>query len=451
MGVRPDNSQDEQDKPQGKKRVDLSVPQVAGSAVAAVVAAKLASSFGVYGTILGAGVVSALATCGGTVFQHFFSRTGEQIRDVAVQTKPKGKQVPVTAEGRPVPRTFRSDESMDATKAMATGGRLPAARPATAALPTTTTWGAPGPAGAGAVAAPHGAAEEDMTRLLDTGGVADLFPDDTGGTQLPDAAKEEQTRSLGAADPEETRLGTADQGETRLSTADPEQTRFLGTADPERTRILGAVDADKTQLLKVGPVDDATRMLRPATGLPHQAASAAGGDEEFTEGTVHTVRVKRWKKPLIAAAVVFGVTMGGITTYEIVAGHSFSGDSGGTTFRDAFTGHHKSTGDSDPAPSTPTPSDGSSTGTESGTPRDGDGPSTGEDATPTPTPSTSSGSDTGSGTDSDPDPDGNGSDNGGNSDGGKATPTPTPTPTPSGSADTGTGPGAGTSGQSPAQ
>ncbi|MCW7947204.1 hypothetical protein AAW14_35925 [Streptomyces hygroscopicus] len=63
-----------------KKRLDLSVPQVAGSAVAAVVAAKLASYFGVYGTILGAGLVSTVATCGASVFQHVFRHTGEQIR-----------------------------------------------------------------------------------------------------------------------------------------------------------------------------------------------------------------------------------------------------------------------------------------------------------------------------------------------------------------------------------
>lgn len=78
MRARPDVS---------KKRIDLSVPQVAGSAVAAVVAAKLASYFGVYGTILGAGVVSAIATSGGTVFQHFFSRTGAQLREATVTSK----------------------------------------------------------------------------------------------------------------------------------------------------------------------------------------------------------------------------------------------------------------------------------------------------------------------------------------------------------------------------
>ncbi|AOR31662.1 hypothetical protein BFF78_11895 [Streptomyces fodineus] len=75
----------------GRKRIDLSVPQVAGSALAAVVAAKLASYFGVYGTILGAGVVSAVATCGGTLFQHFFKRTGEQFKEVTVAARPRGQ------------------------------------------------------------------------------------------------------------------------------------------------------------------------------------------------------------------------------------------------------------------------------------------------------------------------------------------------------------------------
>ncbi|MFD6420018.1 hypothetical protein [Streptomyces sp. NPDC060194] len=77
-----------------RRQLDLSVPQVAGSALAAVAAAVLASTLGVYGTVIGAGVVSVVATCGGTVFQFLFKRTGEQIRDVTVQVKPKGRQMP---------------------------------------------------------------------------------------------------------------------------------------------------------------------------------------------------------------------------------------------------------------------------------------------------------------------------------------------------------------------
>ncbi|MDI9886373.1 hypothetical protein QMZ92_18820 [Streptomyces sp. HNM0645] len=77
-----------------ERRLDLSVPQVAGSALAAVAAAVLASQLGVYGTILGAGVVSVVATCGGSLFQHLFRRTGEQIRDVTQQAGPKDSRPP---------------------------------------------------------------------------------------------------------------------------------------------------------------------------------------------------------------------------------------------------------------------------------------------------------------------------------------------------------------------
>nr|WP_234379229.1 hypothetical protein [Streptomyces sp. FXJ1.172]WEP00186.1 hypothetical protein A6P39_012735 [Streptomyces sp. FXJ1.172] len=61
-------------------------------------AAKLASSFGVYGTILGAGVVSVLATCGGTLFQHFFRRTGEQLREATVTARPREEVPPAPGQ-----------------------------------------------------------------------------------------------------------------------------------------------------------------------------------------------------------------------------------------------------------------------------------------------------------------------------------------------------------------
>ncbi|WP_406006314.1 hypothetical protein OG440_09015 [Streptomyces sp. NBC_00637] len=151
-----------------RKRIDLSVPQVAGSAVAAVVAAKLASYFGVYGTILGAGLVSVVATCGGSLFQHFFRRTGEQLRDT---------------------------QTRDTRAAAKPGDRTP-----------------PGPG-------------------------------------------------------------------------------------------------------------------------------------EFTEGTVHRARLGRRKRPVVAAALVFGVAMAGITTYELVSGDTFSGDRG-TTVTGAVTGGGSSSGTS---------------------------------------------------------------------------------------------------------
>lgn len=103
----------QRDAEPGKKRIDLSLPQVAGSAVAAVAAALMASQLGVYGTIAGAGVMSVVATCGGSVFQHFFRRTGEQIREVTVQAKhPSGRQVVVhTRETIPEAVRLRGDDA----------------------------------------------------------------------------------------------------------------------------------------------------------------------------------------------------------------------------------------------------------------------------------------------------------------------------------------------------
>lgn len=184
-----------------KKRLDLSVPQVAGSAVAAVVAAKLASYFGVYGTILGAGLVSVVATSGGTLFQHFFKRTGEQIREVQPKRRPRPQQV--------------------------------------------------------------------------------------------------------------------------------------------------------------------------------SAAAPVGASGEFTEGTVYRARVRSWKRPLVATALVFGVTMTGITTYELVSGQSFSGDGTSTTVGDAFKGHGSGSGGSGSGSGT-TPSPAPSSSSTPRSPED-QAPSTGGD------------------------------------------------------------------------
>ncbi|OSC57812.1 hypothetical protein B5181_31400 [Streptomyces sp. 4F] len=235
----------------GARRIDLSVPQVAGSALAAVVAAKLASSFGVYGTILGAGLISVVATCGGSVLQHFFKRTGEQLR---VKRTGVVRSAPVAASG---------------------------------SVPAVT----PG---------------------------------------------------------------------------------------------------------------------------------------EFTEGTVYRARAKGWKRPLVAAALVFGVTMGGITAYELVSGENLSGGHS-TTVGSAFSGHAKSSPDSGKSGESEDSGNGSGDlrDQDSGGSDDSRGPGSGDDtpaATPSGTPS-GTGGDTSSGGTS-------------QEDGGTAS---TPTPTPDATGDDGSG------------
>ncbi|MFD4634055.1 hypothetical protein ACFVYR_19870 [Streptomyces sp. NPDC058284] len=419
MREKPDYGKESKDQEESseKRRLDLSLPQVAGSAMAAVVAAKLASNLGVYGTILGAGVVSAIATCGGTVFQHFFKRTGEQIRDVTVQAKPKARQVPVRAATQ-VPETFRAHAYTGATGA--TG-------------PVTTTWGRPQPADPGADAA--------ETRLLPA-------------PPLPTTEDADPTTVLPAAgtDPTTVPPPAGDEGATTvLPSAAP-------GADAEQTQLLGTVDATRAQAR-----DDATRVLRaanPAPG-PDPAPTTAfepphpppHPSDEFTEGTTHRAQIRSWKRPLIAAAVVFGVSMAGITTYELVSGKDLSGGDG-TTIGNGVSGHNSSRN----KPSEPA-DEPSVQPSEHGTPGTGDGSGQGDgDATQDPdgtgrTPGNGTGNGTGDGSGSQDDP-GKGTgndpdkdqDNGSSGDDGSKTdptPTPPPTPTPTPSGDTGSGPGDG--------
>ncbi|MGW0860467.1 hypothetical protein [Streptomyces sp. NPDC002690] len=290
-----------------ERRIDLNVPQVAGSAVAAVAAAVAASQLGVYGTILGAGVMSIVATCGGSVFQHFFRRTGEQIREVTVQvTHPGGRQVAV-----------RTRET--------TRGR----------------------------------------------GGATYFPEGAG--------------------------------------ADADRTRLLGQ-DQDRTRLLRAVPApageqdDATRLLR--EQDDATRLLRVAG--PGLSPGESGPDEGFSEATTHGSARRSRRKPVVAAVVVFVVSMLGITGFELVSGNDLSGGNG-TTVGSVVRGSDPGTADPTPEPSTggdsptgtegtgATPGTGTGEGGASAPAATGDG---GAATTPAPTPT-----------------------------GGATTPAPSPTPT----------------------
>jgi hypothetical protein len=298
------------DEGQGERRkersLDLSVPQVAGSAVAAVVAAKLAANLGVYGTILGAGVVSVLGTCGGSIFQHVFRRTGRHMQEVAVQAKPRGRR------------------------------------------------------------APRGAGPDP--------------------TLLPGAA------------------GTV-------------------VTDGSTTRLLAEPGLPGPELPDAHDIQDAPG----AHGAPEPALPGDG----YSEATLHRARARGVKRPLVAVALAFGLTMGGITVYEAAAGENLSGNGTGTTVGDVFSGRGSSSGSGhtpSPAPSTTRPGDnggGAGAGPTSGA--TGTAPRHGGQSSPTPTaPSTpGSGGATGGGS---------GSSGGGEpaqSPSPTSTPTPWTTPTPS--------------------
>ncbi|WP_236242491.1 hypothetical protein [Streptomyces sp. CC228A] len=107
-----------------EKRFDLTGSQVAASAVAAVLAATLASRLGVYGTVVGAGVISVIATCGGPLLQHLFSRTGEKVRGATTRTaRPAGAPRPAAAPAARPPAGAGCGDPTTYATTYATGAR----------------------------------------------------------------------------------------------------------------------------------------------------------------------------------------------------------------------------------------------------------------------------------------------------------------------------------------
>ncbi|MEO3885576.1 hypothetical protein [Nonomuraea sp. B5E05] len=69
----------------GEQRTfELTVPQIMGSALAAVTAAVAASYLGVAGTVIGAAVMSVASTIAGAVYTHYLARTSDRVKQRAL-------------------------------------------------------------------------------------------------------------------------------------------------------------------------------------------------------------------------------------------------------------------------------------------------------------------------------------------------------------------------------
>ncbi|MFE6774629.1 hypothetical protein [Streptomyces sp. NPDC057702] len=313
-------------------RLELSVAQVAGSALAAVAAAVLASRLGVYGTIIGAGVVSVVATAGGSVFQHFFHRTGEQLREVTVHHRPRARQVPHIGDGAPgTPRA-----------------PAPPVPHAPAARRRPTVGGADAHRAAGRATRPARA--------------------EVSGADAPRAPAVTSRRP--ATDLDRTRP---------LPPIDAARTQALTWADADRTRALPRVSADA-----VARAADRTRALPrvgPAARRPHHFgaepgagrapdATEAGDPErgrgedgaEFTGATTHGTRLRGGRRLAMAALGAFLLAMALITGIEWAAGGPMSNlwgdDRSGTTFSNSVSRHSETPTRPDPAPSVERPTPG---------------------------------------------------------------------------------------------
>ncbi|MFK8849587.1 hypothetical protein [Streptomyces sp. Ac-502] len=315
-----------------EKRLDLSVPQVAGSALAAAVAAFLAGKLGVYGTIIGAGVVSVVATTGSSVFQHLFRRTGEQLKEAAtVGTRPKPRRSSVSRRtpgagsgtGMVLPTFDRQGAEDEITSVAAKDEGRAADTDRTQLLPQA------------------GDPDADPTRLLPQAGPARTSGADTGAadkTQLVPRL-DDRTMALGQARPGHPPAG---------ATAVPQRADEVSTAT-YGTRLRGwkrpALAALAVFVLSMGAV----------TCVELVAGKDASGD------------------PGTSVSNFFG---GNARKSEPKAPPATDAPSPGTSRGDGTTG---GTG------GTPSPDRSGSTGTGNG---DGTG-STGKPSTPTPSPDAS--------------------------------------------------------------
>ncbi|MFF4607511.1 hypothetical protein ACFY12_32840 [Streptomyces sp. NPDC001339] len=363
------------------KRIDLSVAQVAGSALAAAIAAYLAAQLSVYGTVLGAGVVSVLATTGGSIFQHLFRRTGEQIKEASVVTRPKPRRF--SSHPRSTTTTTGTSDTTDTSED--TGRLAHDAGPVapTRALPTLGKHGAEG----------------GITSVARTPGP------DPDRTQLVPRAEEARRRDPASAHP------------------------------TDRTQLVRRVD-DPTMALGQATRRPAASHPAATTAMPQVGAPGAPEQPEELSTATYGTRLRGWKRPALGALVVFVFAMGGVTATELLTDQTADGQKGTTTFQQLTSGG----GTKRQQPSTPQspgtgqmPEDGGRRGGGHGSDpdpgRSGDsGTGTGTDdgkdhGTPTPTPSGDGGSGDSSGSGSSPDP----------------KTSPSTKPSPSGSADGGSG------------
>ncbi|MFC9089387.1 hypothetical protein [Nocardiopsis dassonvillei] len=162
-----DDQEEGEEDAKGRKKFDLSVSQVAGAGAATLAAATAASYLNVYGTVIGAAVMAALSTLVSPLLQHWFSRGGEQARQLAGRASgPRGATAVPNAPGAPVappPEGIsetallrqvsetgtappsRGEEDADATRTMALPAldgrtRTPADPGATARMPAVGPW-----------------------------------------------------------------------------------------------------------------------------------------------------------------------------------------------------------------------------------------------------------------------------------------------------------------------
>ncbi|HEY3681973.1 MAG TPA: hypothetical protein VGL93_02990 [Streptosporangiaceae bacterium] len=340
-----------------RRGLDLSFSQLAAGALATVTATVLASFFGAYGTIIGAAASSVVSTAGAAIYQHFFRRTGDKLKEAGQHMSAVGLRSTLVSERGAAVGTQMSTVRVpgpEAPKPPESPERPP--RPRTESKPRART----------------------LADVVDNTGTAtsrvhgfDAEPGRTAGAFGAVSGNGTESAAPGATDD-----GGADDGTDDGD--DGDATRVDGAArqpgESGETTVLGA--AGTTNL--AGSDDAETMAISAMTGVS-EVYSAKSANARPTLGAMLTWARGRWVVLLGGAVLVFVVVMGGVTLAEKVMNKPLSdavrGKSG--------TGTSLFQGSGGRPTDTPTGTPGSTT---SPGPTDSTGPNPGQTAQSTPNP-----------------------------------------------------------------
>lgn len=291
-----------------RQKLELSFSGVAAGALATITATVVASFFGAYGTIIGAAASSVVSTAGAAIYQHFFRRTGDKLKEAGQHlsaaglrttlVSERGGAVKVTTADPRQPRQRRPEQPGQADARPA--GRAQS-RPARPSRPRTLA----------------DVMGEDQGRT--TARIGDEKQDRAEGpgdaTSAEGHGSGEAERSLGAFAPAGDRTegpgafgetGDAKGGERADGTRVMDSAGDPGDAEDGETNLAGTEDAETMAINRMSGVSG----VYTSSGVKPPQRPSLGVMLDWARG--------RWPKLLAGSIAVFVLVMGAVTAIEAI-------------------------------------------------------------------------------------------------------------------------------------
>lgn len=363
-----------------RQKLELSFSGLAAGALATITATVLASFFGSYGTLIGAGASSVISTAGAAIYQQFFRRTGSKLKEAGVHLNASGLRTTRVLERGTALVTTPDPRRPGERRSESTVEPEVPAQPARSSRPRTLA---------------------DVMGETRGGTTARIGDQASGRKAEPAEATSAEARGTETAKANLGAFAERSEGDrTDRAGAFGEASETTG-GDPGRaggeradgTRVMGAAEepggpgdtddatdgADETNL---ADTDDAETMaINRMGGVSEVYTSSGVPPKRPALGVVLSWARGRWPKLLAGAVAVFIVVMGVVTALEAIMdkplsaavrgekshGLTLTGGSGGAPAPATPTGGPSMTGSPNPteqpteenpgntAPATPNP------------------------------------------------------------------------------------------------